>query len=153
MAAVLTSWKEIAAYLGKGVRTVQRWEREMGLPIRRPKPKEKQIVLAFPDELDDWVRQQSVSARIEAPGQTPTPRITSELLVNSLRISAHRAPLKVANRAGLDRMHLLLTQMIHNAEMVRTRAESLFRNAQQLQNNRKEGPLPLRSARREGSIQ
>ncbi|HET8667754.1 MAG TPA: hypothetical protein VFM10_07215, partial [Terriglobales bacterium] len=56
VAAVLTSWKEIASYLGKGVRTVQRWERELGLPVRRPKPKEKQIVLAFPGELDRWVR-------------------------------------------------------------------------------------------------
>jgi hypothetical protein len=26
--SVLTSWKEIAQYVGKGVRTVQRWERE-----------------------------------------------------------------------------------------------------------------------------
>ncbi len=60
MRAVLSSWKEIASYLGKGVRTVQRWERELSLPVRRPKPNEKQIVLAFPDELDAWVRRQSV---------------------------------------------------------------------------------------------
>ena len=33
--SVLTSWKDIAQYLGKGVRTVQRWEIEFGLPIRR----------------------------------------------------------------------------------------------------------------------
>jgi len=59
MRAVLSSWKEIASYLGKGVRTVQRWERELDLPVRRPKPNEKQIVLAFPDELDAWVRRQS----------------------------------------------------------------------------------------------
>jgi len=59
VAAVLTSWKEIAAHLGKGVRTVQRWERELGLPVRRPKPKHKQIVLAFPDELNAWLRGQS----------------------------------------------------------------------------------------------
>jgi hypothetical protein len=57
MRTVLSSWKEIASYLGKGVRTVQRWERELGLPVRRPKPNEKQIVLAFPDELDAWVRE------------------------------------------------------------------------------------------------
>ena len=31
----LDSWKEIAAYLGRGVRTVQRWEREEGLPVHR----------------------------------------------------------------------------------------------------------------------
>jgi len=52
---VLSSWKEIAAYLGKGVRTVQRWEAEMGLPVRRPGP-ERHIVVAIPAELDEWVR-------------------------------------------------------------------------------------------------
>ncbi len=59
MAHVLTSWKEIAQYLGKGVRTVQRWEHEMGLPVRRPKPKERHIVLALCEELDGWVRSNS----------------------------------------------------------------------------------------------
>lgn len=57
MRTVLSSWKEIAAYLGKGVRTVQRWERELGLPVRRPRPNERQIVLAFPDELDAWLKR------------------------------------------------------------------------------------------------
>lgn len=33
---ILSGWKEIANYLRKGVRTVQRYERELGLPIRRP---------------------------------------------------------------------------------------------------------------------
>ena len=32
---ILTGWNEIANYLGMGVRTVQRYERELGLPIRR----------------------------------------------------------------------------------------------------------------------
>ncbi len=31
---VLNSWKEIACYLGRGVRTVQRYERDLGLPVR-----------------------------------------------------------------------------------------------------------------------
>jgi hypothetical protein len=53
---VLTSWKEIASYLGKGVRTVQRWEAEMDLPVRRPAA-DRHIVLAFPEELDAWARR------------------------------------------------------------------------------------------------
>jgi hypothetical protein len=56
--AVLTSWKDIAHYVGKGVRTAQRWERELGLPIRRTKPGRKGIVLAIPGEIDSWVRSQ-----------------------------------------------------------------------------------------------
>ena len=30
----LDSWKQIAAYLGRGVTTVQRWEAEEGLPVQ-----------------------------------------------------------------------------------------------------------------------
>ena len=33
----LDSWKEIARYLNRSERTVQRWERESGLPVRRVK--------------------------------------------------------------------------------------------------------------------
>jgi hypothetical protein len=51
---VLGSWKEIAAYLGKGVRTVQRYERELGLPVRRPND-QRQIVFAYPSELRSWL--------------------------------------------------------------------------------------------------
>lgn len=54
-AAVLTSWKDIARYMGKGVRTVQRWEQDFGLPVRRPLGSNKKAVLARPRELDAWV--------------------------------------------------------------------------------------------------
>lgn len=53
--AVLTSWKDIARYMGKGVRTVQRWEQDFGLPVRRPLSSNKKAVLARPRELDAWV--------------------------------------------------------------------------------------------------
>lgn len=66
MRTVLSSWKEIASYLGKGVRTVQRWERELGLPVRRPKPNEKQIVLAFPEELDAWLKRPAMRSQATA---------------------------------------------------------------------------------------
>ena len=55
---LLTSWKEIAAYLGKGVRTVQRWELQYGLPVRRPNEKAKGIVHATRPELDRWLALQ-----------------------------------------------------------------------------------------------
>ena len=53
---VLRSWKEIAAYLGKGVRTAQRWEQLLGLPVQRPKNRSKGSVVASTDELDQWLR-------------------------------------------------------------------------------------------------
>jgi Tol biopolymer transport system component len=55
----LESWKEIAAYLKKGVRTVQRWERTDGLPVRRLGHDRTGIVFAYKAELDAWWMEQS----------------------------------------------------------------------------------------------
>jgi len=52
---LLTSWKEIATYMGKGVRTVQRWEATMGLPVIRPGDGRPGTVMARPGDLDAWV--------------------------------------------------------------------------------------------------
>lgn len=51
----LNSWKEIAVYLNRGVRTVQRWEAELGLPVRRPRGKRHSAVIAACAELDQWI--------------------------------------------------------------------------------------------------
>src|SRR5262249_12461236 len=51
----LSGWKEIANYLGKGVRTVQRYELQMQLPVRRPAGKPWGSVVATKAELDAWV--------------------------------------------------------------------------------------------------
>jgi phage terminase Nu1 subunit (DNA packaging protein) len=51
---VLTNWKGIARYMGRGVRTVQRWERDLGLPVRRARSSGKSAVLALPRDLDLW---------------------------------------------------------------------------------------------------
>ena len=40
------------------MRTAQRWEREMGLPVRRPTRRDTGSVFAVPEELDAWVRSQ-----------------------------------------------------------------------------------------------
>ncbi len=64
--SILNSWKEIATYLGRGVRTVQRWEADLGLPVHRPKGRDRSAVLALADELDLWVRQTPVRLRASA---------------------------------------------------------------------------------------
>src|SRR5512140_2466716 len=52
---IFSSWKEIAAFLGKGVRTVQRWERTMGLPVRRPNGVASNVVVASESDLRRWM--------------------------------------------------------------------------------------------------
>jgi len=50
----LDSWKEIASFLGRGVRTVQRWEREEGLPVHRLAHDKRGSVYARREELAAW---------------------------------------------------------------------------------------------------
>ena len=50
----LDSWKEIASYLGRGIRTVQRWEREEGLPVHRLDHAKRGSVYASRRELTAW---------------------------------------------------------------------------------------------------
>ena len=64
--STLNSWKEIAVFLGRGVRTVQRWERELGLPVRRVRRTEHSPVFAYRRELQAWVNSRSA-----LPSQTP----------------------------------------------------------------------------------
>ena len=52
----LESWKEIAAYLGRDVRTVQRWERTESLPVHRHMHARQGSVYALRRELDAWKR-------------------------------------------------------------------------------------------------
>jgi TolB-like protein/lipoprotein NlpI len=52
----LDSWGEIASYLGREVRTVQRWERTEGLPVHRHEHKKKSTVYAYSGELDAWIK-------------------------------------------------------------------------------------------------
>lgn len=52
---ILNSWKEIATYMGRGVRTVQRYEHDFGLPVRRLGGKLGRAVVALPQDLDAWL--------------------------------------------------------------------------------------------------
>ncbi len=57
----LDSWKEIASYLRRDVRTVQRWEKKEGLPVHRHQHDKLGSVYAFRADLETWftTRQQS----------------------------------------------------------------------------------------------
>src|SRR5438552_17635167 len=59
---VLNSWKEIARYLARGVRTVQRWEADLALPVRRPRGKSRSAVLAIRSEIDGWLNSRPLGA-------------------------------------------------------------------------------------------
>lgn len=50
----LHSWKEIAVYLNRDVRTVRRWEKNQGLPVHRHLHQKSASVYAYRSELDLW---------------------------------------------------------------------------------------------------
>jgi TolB-like protein/Flp pilus assembly protein TadD len=72
----LDSWKEIAAYANRGVRTVRRWEREEGLPVHRHVHRRLGSVYAYKSEIDAW--RQSGS-RAPGPRSPAAPRAAAAL--------------------------------------------------------------------------
>ena len=66
----LDSWKEIAVFFGRDERTVNRWEKELGLPVHRL-PGTKGRVYAYADELLAW-RAAPRIAGAALPDQNPT---------------------------------------------------------------------------------
>jgi hypothetical protein len=64
---LLSSWKEIAAYLGVNVRTAQKWEAERGLPVRRL-PGGRGRVMASVEELDAWLEAPRNAETLPAAG-------------------------------------------------------------------------------------
>ena len=57
--ASLQGWKEIAGELDRSVRTVQRWEQRLGLPVHKLGNGGGSPVFAFKDELRSWLRRKA----------------------------------------------------------------------------------------------
>jgi hypothetical protein len=93
----LSSWKEIAEYLHTSVRTAQRWERYSNLPVRRAGS--RNIIAAIPQELEQWRHAQR---RRPSNGSQP-----GHALVQ------------------LQRVHLLVTDLVRNLDIVRRSTEKL----------------------------
>jgi hypothetical protein len=75
----LDSWKAVAAYLKRDIRTVQRWEKHEGLPVHRHQHDERGTTYAYSGEIDEWL--ESRTRRESAPA------------AGSIRTSAGRARL------------------------------------------------------------
>ncbi len=71
----LESWKEIAAYLGRDVTTVRRWERREGLPVHRLLHTKLGSVYAYTTELDAWRYRRAPAVPIDAPDARPVSEV------------------------------------------------------------------------------
>ncbi|MBZ5515633.1 MAG: hypothetical protein LAN62_12490 [Acidobacteriia bacterium] len=72
----IESWKEIAAYLKRDVRTVIRWEKSEGLPVHRQMHQARGNVFAYPSELAAWKSGRELRLKA-APLITPWRRVFS----------------------------------------------------------------------------
>lgn len=92
----LNSWKEIANYMGRGVRTLQRYELQYGLPVRRPSGKSRSAVIATRAEIDAWVAAAPIREKYEL----------------AKAAQGQRLPSMAAMADGLAKMQELRSQML-----------------------------------------
>jgi hypothetical protein len=76
----LDSWKEIAAHIGRDIRTAIRWEKARGLPVHRvPGKGARDPVFAYRSELDEWLRRgkngTAPTTEVQADGVTSTEQL------------------------------------------------------------------------------
>jgi len=68
---IIEGWKGIAQYFAKDTRTVQRWERREGLPVRRHQHSALGSVYAIPEELDKWKLSRALLLEPAPPAEEP----------------------------------------------------------------------------------
>jgi hypothetical protein len=122
---VLSSWKDIAKYLGKGVRTVQRWERQLGLPVRRPNgAAQKSAVVLYRGDVDAWLATRFSARTLEKneARSTQSSRSARTTLREGIRTARE---LRTANQE-------LTEQISHSVRLLTERCELL--TLQSLQN-------------------
>jgi hypothetical protein len=115
---MLNSWKEIASFLNRGVRTVQRWERELQLPVHRIGKGKRSPVYASAPELKFWVATSGVNHQV--------PHLTLEKNPQPAAKRISDTPLQISHRL-----------MAESLKLVRTVAETSVRQQRQAEVLRK----------------
>lgn len=95
---ILNSWKEISSYIGRGVRTVQRWEELYGLPVHRAAGKDRSAVHAMSDEIDAWLRLGKMHEQLKQHREV------------SLEAARNHEQMRERTRTLLERLRLLRKQ-------------------------------------------
>lgn len=86
----LESWKRIATYLNRDVRTLRRWEKREGLPVHRQMHDKQATVYAYKSELDAWreSRAPEENGSTRAAGRTQPLRSRGLLVLSFLLLGA-----------------------------------------------------------------
>jgi hypothetical protein len=108
---MLSSWKEIAAYLDRGIRTVQRWEHDLELPVHRIGTGKRSPVFATVSELRFWLATTEAARKVK-PQPRPVP------------VQAGRKPIEDSRRL-LSSVHSLAHTIAETSVRQRKQAEEL----------------------------
>lgn len=109
--ATLTGWKEIGNFVGRGVRTVQRWQTELELPVHRVRNSPRSPVFAFTSELDWWMQKRAMSNASTHP--LVPPEHQTSFTIRKARL------LKTKCRSLNIDLHQQLQSLIHNLDALR----------------------------------
>ena len=112
----LSGWKEIANYLGKGVRTVQRYERQLGLPVRRPAGKPRGSVVATKPELDAWVGASPIREAFHLTRLAPDSNASAQAIKSGIKEMCRLRDEMLPLRAELHSSLLMLRESILNLQ-------------------------------------
>lgn len=118
----LNSWKEIAGFLGRGVRTVQRWERDLQLPVHRIGAGPRSPVYAEATELNFWMTT-SGAMRTEPAHELPLRPATGKPVEDSRRLTS--------------KIHTLVREVAENSVRQRRQAEILQKHILEMRSRMK----------------
>ena len=76
----MESWKEVALYLNRSVRTVRRWEEKESLPVHRQQHNKRGSVYAYRWELDEWRESRRLLMEVEPADNKPAAAVFSRRL-------------------------------------------------------------------------
>jgi hypothetical protein len=110
----LDSWKDIADYLGRGLATVRRWEKTLGLPVRRLPGSRGSSVFAFTDEIDAWLKSTPATetdSSFPAPSPEPPRRLGGWIAagVAVAALGTFMAWRLAAHHSSLDDLRIMVT--------------------------------------------
>jgi hypothetical protein len=124
---ILNGWKEISNHIERGVRTAQRWEALLGMPVHRPALKDRSAVVAFTDELDRWITRNGLDT-LNANGEGRKESL-ARLHDNMNSLARHTAELESQTKALQQQLRRSLAiHRNHSASRTRIHAAASGRS-------------------------
>ena len=153
----LDSWKQIAVYLNREVRTVQRWEKRQDMPVHRHTHLKSSTVYAFKTDIDVWLagrgQTQSEAHPMQKHSRYTANGLNPPLYVTRQMFAAFRLWLAMVERESSQSFDetvvpdLTLTPRDRCFVIQRPKSERQVRS-RQLGTHRGSRPLPLAASAR-----